>query len=260
MMSRQSSFQEIAMRGLSMDQDMLNTRLRSALVSSSALLALSLAVPALGQIGTGSLTIEASRDGITWTRGEFDLARNYAPVRIRILAEWSNDLGMYAFAGAQGDIAISNAGGGDVATNMIRPGSFASVSAQTIVASRFGSTIKIDDSRDTAIPGAGSRGVFAGQLVEQFAGTNFTRGQPVSIFEFTFTPDASGGTRQLTYLPITPAGDGSPIRHLRVYTSPGGAQNSPVSTLNNLRIVDIPAPGSIGLASAVGACACRRRR
>lgn len=236
----------------------LAARVQHTSVSAAVVAAFLFAAPAMGQIGTGTLTLEASRDGITWTRGEFDLARNYAPVRIRMLAEWSSNAG-YAFAGAQGDIAISNAGSADEVTEMIRPGTFASASAQTIVASRFDTTIKIDDSRDTHPPGAGFRGVFPGQVAENFAGTNFTRGQPVSVFEFTFTPDASGGVRVFTYFPVLPSG-GDPQRYIRIFTSPIGAQNTPLATLNGLRIVDIPTPGSVGLAFAVCVLALRRQR
>jgi hypothetical protein len=222
----------------------------------SALAALSLAVPALGQSGTGSLTIEASRDGgAIWERGVIDIGGRYDPLRIRIRAEWSSDVGMYAFAGAQFDIAIGNTGPGDMVTDPFRPVTMRG-GAQTVVASRFGTTIKIDDSRDTFAPGGGARGVFPGQLVENFAEGVFTRDNPVTIFEFRFTPDASLNRRTFQMFYIAREQNLA----MRVYTSPGGAQNIPVLTTNLIDIIDTPTPGAAALLALATVGIIKRRR
>lgn len=235
----------------------VNTR-RTAVLAAVA--ACSLAVPAFGQ-GSGSLTIEASRDGgTTWERGTIDIGGRYDPLRIRFRSDWADNIG-FAFAGAHFDVVISNAGPGDVAFDPVRPGTFASGSSQTLVASRFGSTIKIDDSRDTAPPGAGGRGVFPGQLAQAFAGTNFTVGRPVTIFEFSFTPDASFNSRLIDVLYVLPSGGPQPpIPNTRIYTSSGGAQRSIVAVTNTLNIIDTPTPGVSGILGLSAIVLTRRRR
>lgn len=211
--------------------------------------------PASAQQGTGSLTFESSIDnGSSWQRDFLDIGGRYDPVRFRIRAEWSTDAGMYAFAGASFDVVIENAGSFDAVSNFVRPGSFA-FAPQTIVSTRFpNSTIKIDDSRDTAAPGAGARGVVPGQAAQQFS-SNFTTGSPVTIFEFQFTPDDSLNFRNFNLLYTM-----DPTRAMRVYTSPTGAQNSPLLTTNTFQLIDTPTPGAAAMLGMAALVAARRRR
>lgn len=224
-------------------------------------LAIVLHAAATAQVGTGQIWYEASDDGgSTWARDYLLTSQLQESVLVRIRATWSEHAGMYAFAGTQFDISISNAGS-DTVENPRRPWPFHTGSAQTIVASYFGSTIKIDDSRDTLGPGMGTRGVFPGQLVQNFAGTNFSSANPATIFEFElFFGDRTIRTLRSFY--VMPSGaPWPPPRVMRVYTSPAGAQNTPQTDTFGI-IIDnyTPAPGGVLLGALAGAMMSVRRR
>lgn len=220
-----------------------------------------LAAAANAQVGTGLVVYEVSDDGgATWNGGLTETVASSVLVRIR--ASWSDDAGMYAFAGAQFDVVVtgvSGAGAADNASNFARISNGVS-SAQTIVATRFGNQLKIDDARDTLGPGLGTRGVFPGQLVEQFAGTNFTSANPATIFTFQLNLDGSIGDRELSSLYIAPPGGNTIDRVMRIYTSSSGAQNMPSTTTRGATVRVIPAPGALALMGLGGLAIARRRR
>lgn len=217
------------------------------------------AATSLAQTGTGRIWYEASPDnGTTWLQSYLLVGMDQTDVLVRVRATWSGDAGMYAFAGAQFDVQITEAAS-DSVTEMVRPGSMGVGSVQTLVASHFGSTIKIDDSRDTSAPGVGTRGVFPGQLVQNFAGTNFTTANPVTIFQFRLT-FGDFTIRQLSSLYT--GGIDTNTRYMRIYTTPTGGQNTPATTTTGMTIDNYtPAPGpALTFAIAGGAALGRRRR
>jgi MYXO-CTERM domain-containing protein len=227
-----------------------------ALIAVAGLAAIANAQP----IGTGNISYEVSADnGTTWQTGTIEVLPTQASVLFRARATWSADGGMYAFAGAQFDAVVSNAGAGDSAANATRPGTTGTGSAQTLVASRFGNQIKIDDSRDTAAPGQGARGVFPGQLVQNFT-TSFSTANPLVIFQFQLNLDGTEGTRSVSNLYVPPSGGNSTDRFMRVYTSAGGAQNNPLSSSTGAAVnVLIPTPGALAL-MGMGLVGVGRRR
>lgn len=216
---------------------------------------------ALAQPGTGHVWYEASADeGLTWQKDYLLVAASQTSVLVRIRAAWSGDAGMYAFAGMQYDVTISDAGS-DVATDLTRPYPFGTIQAATLVATRFGSTIKIDDHRDTFAPGVGTRGIFSGQLIQMHLGADFSTANPATVFQFRLNL-GDQTIRTLTSLYRPPTGGDTISRFMRVYTSPMGSQNTPVSTTSGM-IIDnyTPAPGAaLAIALAAGGACLRRRR
>ena len=227
-----------------------------------ALIAIAGLAAAASAQGTGSIVYQVSADnGATWNNGTIDVDQSQTSVLVRIQASWSSDLNMYAFAGSQFDAVVSGAGAGDSVSDATRPFPTGAGSNQTIVATRFGNEIKIDDVRDTSGPGAGTRGVFPGQLVEQFAGTNFTSANPINIFTFKLNLDGTEGLRSFRNLYIAPSGGNTTDHVMRVYTSSSGGQNNPVTTTTGGGVnVVIPAPGSLALLGLGALAAGRRRR
>jgi hypothetical protein len=245
------------------------TPYRPVNVAIAALALTALTAQTHAQFGTGRLDWQLSTDeGSTWQGGRVEVPLSTTGIRVRLLASWSADAG-YAFAGTQFDAVITglNAGGNDTVLNPSRPFTFDSGAQQTIVSTRFGNQIKIDDSRDTNPPGVGVRGVFPGQRPENFAEGRFTAGQPVSIFEYTLRLDGTPGTRRIDGEPIT-GPIGFPCWSVRIYTSPIGAQialnGGPSCDRNSLTyapasLVIIPTPATATLL-AVAVVAHSRRR
>lgn len=207
------------------------------------------------QIGTATFTWEAFVDG-QWRGGNVQTTATDVPVRARV--SWSQDAG-YAFASTTFDATISAPMAGiDGVITLSRPQPF-NANTQTLVASRFGSQIKLDDSRDTAPPGLGARGVSAGQGVEVF-GFPFSDANPAVILEFTLRLDAILGLRTVEALPIAPTNGNATDRWIRIYTNRNGAQNLPLVEQQRLQIQVIPAPAAPALATAAAMLALRRRR
>lgn len=226
---------------------------------SALLIVASASATCFGQLGTGEIWYEASADnGNSWYRNYLGIGPETPSVLVRVVASWSRDAGMYAFAGAQFDVRITEAAA-DSVTEMQRTWPFYVGSTQTLVATHFGSTIKIDDARDTLGPGAGTRGVFPGQLVEQFAWTNFSSANPATIFQFRLNfGDAT--VRDLSSLYIAPSGGDSVSRYMRVYTSSSGGQNTPTTITHGMTIDNLtPAPGGGAILAIVGLAAAGRR-
>jgi hypothetical protein len=233
-----------------------------------AVLVLSASV-AHAQFGTGQVEWQISTDdGVSWQGGRVEVGAATQRVRARMVASWTAEAG-YAFAGTQFDAVVTglNAGGNDRVVDPLRPATF-DVPSQTIVATRFGNLIKIDDSRDTAAPGAGSRSVFPGQWAEEFAEGRFTRGQPVSIFEYTLLLDGTPGERLLDAVWL-PASGGFSCRSIRVYLNAAGAQlrlqGGPTCDRQDLAylnasLVVVPAPAGAATMLAAAVWGSRRRR
>lgn len=218
---------------------------------------------AFGQAGTGKFTWEVSKDGgASWSGGIVDCDETQTSVLVRAVASWSQDAG-YAFAGAQFDVAVTGPAGtdgdGDSTGGYSRISNGANV-AQTVVESRFGETLKLDDSRDTSAPGAGTRGVFPGQLVQNFAGSNFTTSNPAVLFTFTYNLDGTLGARTIDTFFRAPTGGNTSDHFMVVYTTATGGQNRPLAELNGATINVIPAPGALALLGLGGLVAGRRRR
>lgn len=236
----------------------------AASVFIAALAGLLPAFPAIGQVGSGTFAIELSADGgETWRSGLTEVEPGPRTVLGRVAVQWTADAG-YCFAASQFDIGIAfPTGAEDAVTNAIRPFFFGRGSVQTIVATRFGSTIKIDDVRDTLPFGAGTRGVFPGQLPEAFAGwPPPTRENPAHVFTFNLNLDGTPGDRFVSAA-FVPASNGALVR---IYTTVTGAQNSlgigpgmgPLEIhFASIRVV--PAPGCV-LGALLGLWAGRRRR
>jgi hypothetical protein len=212
---------------------------------------------AFAQIGSATFTLQASLDnGATWRQGTVDVPVSGEPVLIRAWIEWTFDAGV-AFSTCTFDIAIENSGTQDVARDFRRPFPLDQISTQTIVASRFGTTIKIDDSRDTFQPGVGARGVQPRQFHPNF-GQPHTTANPLSVFDFVFVPDSTIGAR-LVKVPFL---QGFPpnFDSISCYPTPDGGGNLVRTTLFPLTINVIPSPSTATALLCLPALASRRRR
>lgn len=167
--------------------------------------------------------------GTTWRDGVVEVAFDQQSVRVRALVGWTRSpSGAYAFAGSMFDVAVQGPpGNADLIALSDAPGQgrmgLGWSYAQTLVASRLGDMLKIDDSRDSLPPGWGTRGVLPGQLVEMYAGTNFTHANPAVIFEYTLLLDGSPGARLIgdEFIPRPEC----IRRYFNAYTSPDGRQH-----------------------------------
>jgi hypothetical protein len=214
---------------------------------------------ALAQLGTGLVTWEAN-DGSGWTSGRLETT---APsVEVRVKAAWFPAQQAAGFAGMQFDtLVISPVGSSDAVDEPRRLRRFATATSQTIVASRFSNTIKIDDSRDTLPPGIGARGVFPGQLVPPFWDDfSSDRSNPALLFTFRLIFDTTPGVRTIDSLYLAPAGGDTISRYMRLYTGQGGFQITPNTSTQPLEIVYIPAPGTALFAALTSIPICSRRR
>jgi hypothetical protein len=232
-------------------------------------IAAALALPAAAYGQHADWAWEVSRDaGATWEGGTVRVSDVQFSVLVRLTVAWSGVPDGYAFAGSQFDgivVGLSGAGVSDFARDLVRPVPFDG-GAQTLVATRFGDTIKIDDRRDTNAPGMGSRGVFPGQLVEAFSGGRFSTANPATIFQYELVLDGSSGTRRISDIP-SPSGED--VMTIRIYTSPTGGQYmlrsgpfvSQIDRHDAFLEVAVPSPGGIFvLVAGAGSCLRRRRR
>jgi hypothetical protein len=206
-----------------------------------------------------TLTWEAN-DGHGWVSGRLVTSEPAVEVRLRAAWEGGAQIG-YAFAGCQFDMTLSSdATEGDWVSDFGRLYPFYYSSAQTLDATRFGNTIKIDDRRDTMPPGQGTRGIFPGQLVEQFGDIHFTRANPVYLFGATIHFDGVPGERRVDSRYVAPSGGNSLDRVMRIYTSSVGGQNTPSTTTFWMDIEYVPAPGAAAVLGAAGILVVMRRR
>lgn len=212
---------------------------------------------ALGQITNGSVVWEGSTDGgVTWQRGTLLVSNVPGEVRVRSLVSWTSDPDS-SFAGAQWDVTINGAGDHDEVRSPDRPFPFGNPS-QTLIASRFGSTIKIDDSRDTLPPGQGTRGVSMSQPAPEFREPNFDN--PAIVFTFTLAVDTTITSRMISMIPRAPAGNPQDRFVIVLGSRSSTDRHFPLMTIEPLRIETIPAPGvTVLLASGVAGFSRRRR-
>jgi hypothetical protein len=209
------------------------------------------------QLGTATITWEAN-DGSGWTSGVLETTEPSVEVRMKVEWEPSPEVGI-AFAANQFDAIITSPTGTiDTVADPQRLGAFRNASAQTLVASRFGDRIKIDDSRDTLPPGSGTRGVFPGQLLGPFGELDLSI--PALVFSFRLTFDAIPGSRRVNSLYIAPSGGDTISRYMRLFTSRSGTQNIPTTTTLPLEIVYLPSPAGSTIAVAGALLLTRRRR
>ncbi|MDX2148707.1 MAG: hypothetical protein SFZ23_14435 [Planctomycetota bacterium] len=210
---------------------------------------------ALAQVGTATFTWQASADGgQTWQSNLIDVLPRQT-MQIRGLFDWSPDAGLL-MGGAGFDATIDGAGEDDAPDAFARREPFASNEPQTIVASRFGTTIKIDDSRDTRPPGNGTRGVRISQAWPD-TGSPFTLDKPLVFLTFNFTIDASVISRIVSStFRNGNTSDTPPFLWLRN----NGGPNRPTTTTVPLTIPVIPAPGAAAFMTFGMLAAARRRR
>lgn len=224
----------------------------------ATLLCAGLCASASAQVGTGTWTWEVSADGgESWASGLVVVPQDQQEVRIRGVAAWSTDAGTWGFAGTRFDFVWETPGDGDAVTLMRRIPPFNGF-GQTLAATRFGSIIKIDDSRDTLPPGEGDRGVAPGQLAPAFG--NPDTSNPIAVVEFRFALDGTPGDREVTSLFMAPTGGNTVDRVYRVYTTREGMQNIPLVSIHNATVRVVPSPAAACTLLATALLARRRTR
>ena len=217
--------------------------------------------PCLGQSDFSRVAWQASLDGgQSWQGGTVEVADPFARVRIRALVDWEYP-GSYALALVQFDATISTQGSiglADIGVDLERISPFDRGSAQTLAATRFGNTLKIDDERDTFAPGVGDRAIMSGQLVE-VAGPPFTRDNPVPVFAYSLVLDGTLGTRIVSHVWRRHPTSGEILRTW-IYLSPEGGIGMPrTSLVEPLNLHVIPTPTSLALLLPLLASHRRRR-
>lgn len=235
---------------------------RPELCCLSGAVVVTLVSSASAQLGTATLQWQLSADqGQTWHAGLLEVPRSQTSVLVRSIAQWDQDAGIM-FSGVRMDMVWrSDASGGlsdelvDLTYNPRLVGTL-----NPIGASRFGHDVKIDDLRDTLPPGLGTRGVPVNQPPINF-GVPVDLSNPISLFTYRVVLDGTEGDRTATayfIAPLTPPGNTSD-RLMQIYTTPEGANNIPLSALQDCTLRVIPAPAGT-LFIAAGAALARRRR
>lgn len=208
--------------------------------------------------GTLRFAWQGSVDGgNTWVGDRLEVDNPNEEVLVRAQIRWENSPG-YALGGAAYDVTITgvqNAGISDQVSNITKIEPFTSTQ-QTLAVTRFGSVLKIDDSRDDRPPGLGERRVVSSQFFE-IAGRPFSRDNPVNFFGFTLRLDGSLGARIVDHVfGSTASGIITPI----LYTTPEGALTRPFATSFPLEIVVVPAPSAAIFAACGSFVLVGRRR
>lgn len=209
------------------------------------------------RVGTASFLWELSADdGATWRPGTLEVDQATASVMARVSVSWSGDAGRW-FAGVQYDAVWQSEGLGglnDSLTFVTRLPDFADT-VQQLAVTRLGSTLKIDDVRDTLPPGQGSFSIISAQLDPGFGGA--VDDNPARLLSFRVNLDGVPGNRTLRGLPRISAPGDTIDRYVRIYT--GQAINLPQVTQFPATLRVIPVPGSIAL-FAIGFVPLARRR
>jgi len=209
---------------------------------------------AFGQ--TGSMTWEVSTDGgASWAGGLTSTPNG--SVLVRAVAAWEGVTAL-GFAGSTFDVVCSGMDGNAVVNpGRVAPAGF---SSQTLAATDMGGGVtKIDDSRDTSAPGAGTRGVNPSQGVPDFY-PPFSTANPIVLFQFELTWD---GVTQHTVDVGNIFQSTQPTRAISLYTTGGGGQAAVSianARVNGAQIEFVPAPGALALLGLGGLVAGRRRR
>jgi hypothetical protein len=193
------------------------------------------------QLGTANFVFKVSADeGQTWQTGVVEVANSQRRIRVRPVASWSTDAGRW-FAGARYDIVWRNMSNGldDIYVLGARATGFR-LATQTMVSSRFGSSIKVDDSRDTLPPGQGTFGVNSSQGAPAFGFGD--ESNPAVLAEFWFDLDGTPGDREVTALFLPPPNGNTSDRFMSIYTTYDGSQNKPLSTFSPAIVRVLPCP------------------
>ncbi|MBU6412114.1 MAG: hypothetical protein KGS45_01450 [Planctomycetes bacterium] len=216
-------------------------------------------VVALGtQVDHGQLTATLWWEvdaGNGWQSG--DVTTSNSTVTLRRMASWNGPatsfLGftMYDATVSTGAEVADNASGFSIAQRIAVPGTYAPF--------RFGNILKIDDSTDSALPGMGSRWIYAAQDPTV---SDPWLANPVELFRFTLNmQDGVFGVRTISEVHglINTQGANTTDRVLRIYDD-ARRPKLPVVTRLEARINYIPSPGSAGVLGALLMVASRRRR
>lgn len=211
-------------------------------------------------VGTASFVWELSADrGTTWTTGLLEVPQNQSRVDARVRVSWSADAGTWFNATGFDAVWSGDAGAGptDSLITAQKEPDFEGA-AQNLAATRFGTLLKIDDSRDTLPPGEGQRAILVGQVAPTLGGDNSDN--PAQLLRFSFQLDGSLGTRTILALPIALTGGNSTDRFVRIFTTFNGAGNFPLVTQFPATLRVIPGPASLTSIVIVALPLARRRR
>ena len=236
------------------------------MVNILALVLCSTAAAASAQpyIGTALFRWEGSADGgATWTPGELIVPPEHESVLVRARVSWSDPAIRFVHAGF--DVAVTGEQGtADTAGSFAFHPRLFSTRIDWVVASRFGSTLKIDYDRDTLPPGEGPGSLLTG------SGEEFNDlpplDHPIEIFRFRLTFDGEPGLRTVHeyFMPTTRFGTGmnttDRVLVLSDYGGTGRGYLLPQTTRESLNIRVLPAPGGLALLAGVALAAPRRRR
>ncbi|MDX2146098.1 MAG: hypothetical protein SFZ23_01145 [Planctomycetota bacterium] len=207
------------------------------------------------QIGTATFTWQASVDhGQTWQSNFLQIDQSMRNLKVRGWLDWSPDAGV-SVAATTFDCMIRTSSTGDAVDDPTRREPFNSFPQQTLVATRFDDTIKIDDVRDTSPPGVGTRGVVIGQTWADSGFPN-TLDRPLSLLDFSLRLSSDPGDRTIDseFLWVSQF-------DVAIYISRSGSRtNLPLTTTVPLTIRVIPAPGPMAALAALAVIATRRRR
>jgi hypothetical protein len=140
--------------------------------------------------GTATWSWEASIDGgATWHRGLFDVPASQRDVRVRSSLSFPPPTGLGGgFSTAELDGVVHGAGPLDSISQL----SGGNLLSGNFVASRFGSTLKIDDPVDTLPPGLGPRWAVLAQSRNQ---TGRSLANPIILLSYTLSLDGTSGDR-----------------------------------------------------------------
>jgi len=200
--------------------------------------------------GTATWSWEASTDGgATWHRGMLEVPTSQGAVQVRSSLAFppppTGSGGGFSTAALDG--VVGGAGPLDSVSGL----NGGNLRSFNFVASRFGSTIKIDDPVDTLPPGLGSRWAV---LTQSRAQGNRSLANPIILLSYTLTLDGSIGDRLVEGIFRQPPG--YPPGHV-VSIDMGMAQEAPtlvpflIQEPLTIRVVPTPttlATGTLGLA------------
>lgn len=200
-------------------------------------------------------------DGATWLGGNRHVPSSQSSVLVRLHAAW-NALPLHYFAATQFDGLIRTPGRETADqvdmynTGIAIPwtGTFNTAGFAT---TRFGDTLKIDDSRDTQEPGVGSRRIMVYQIPPSFP--EFPHPEnPAILFTYRLALDGTPGDRLISGLfRVLVQGQPDHLSGLYISPFPGNTTFVP-TTINDASVTVVPSPAAcVVLAAAI---ALRRRR
>lgn len=194
-----------------------------------------------------------ANDGVSgWTRGS--LATTQSNVQVRLAIEWDAPASL-AFGSIAFDGVISNTAASDAVTNIARIDPWQYV-GETLVATHQGSTIKLDNATDTALPGQGSSWVFAAQAAPDITtiGMDFSH----TVFPLSFNLGlATGayGTRSISMAPFHYRTGQTSLLWMQDYS---GLRVD--ATIQGVDVTYVPTPTAMTALSLAGLASIRRKR